>query len=126
MILHSRSDNQSRRDLTDGRPWRDELDAMVRSALLERVGRATPSPTTWERIRTRVERRAVRERTFGMFWIMGRYILQRVWQAGLLSLSTYTESWRRPQTVWVEWRFDPYFGRIMAGEYGFFFLRLAF
>ncbi len=126
MILHSRGESRSGEDLTNGRLWHGELDAVVRSVLRERVGGATPSPTAWERIRARVERKAMRERSLGMLWVMGRHLLQHIWQAGLLSLSTCAESWQRPQTVWVEWRFDPYFSRVVASEYGFFFLRLAF
>jgi anti-sigma-K factor RskA len=99
---------------------------MIRLALRDRVGRASPDPQVWERIQARMERLSTQRRRRGPDRWLAAFLMKRLWRAVVSFLAIHAESWKRPQTTWVEWRFDPYFTRLLINEYGFFFLRLAF
>lgn len=105
------------------KPSTDELGALIRWSLQERVVDASPSPEVWERILARAERPVVWKRP-------KFYNGYRVVRAQLAKISVFLEaqivSWLWPQGRWVEWRFDPRFTRTLFDQYGFFLFRLAF
>lgn len=114
-----------RKDVSAGHVRNDELDALIRRSLRERVAEASPPPEVWERICARVERPAIRRRLRSRSgYQVARALLS---QMGAF-LWEQAASWMWPQGRWVEWRFDHRFTRILFDQYqyGFFWLRLAF
>ena len=102
-----------------------ELDQVIRWALQERVGGASPPPWMWERIRVLAERPTA--------WSLVRFGFSRGCRMVTAQLSrmdavllAWVASWMSAQNGWVEWRHDPRF-TCLLDQYGFSLqLQLAF
>ena len=114
----------SHRDVSEERS-KDELDALLRWSLRERVAGASPSVEVWERVRTRADRMATRKRRRSQFYSGYRTVMVQLSRVKAFLLAQIV-LWLWPQGRWVEWRFDPRFTRLFFDQYGFFLLRVAF
>lgn len=112
----------SRRDLP-GKLSMEELDSLIRWALQERVRGDSPPPWMCERICALAERstgrRLMRYRISRCYWA----VVERLSSVDAF-LSALIAPRMRPQSGWVEWRFDPRF-TCLLDQFGFL-MQLAF
>jgi len=92
----------------------DELDGLMRWALRERVGGASPPPRVWERIRARAEWRES--------WMLSGCKFSRGYRAvmnplskidAFLSAQCVAWEYSQPHNEWVEWRYNPWLTRLL-------------